>query len=85
MVGVLNVGEKGASTPNEVQASSKQIPGGAHLRRIDVGFGERAAAEQGGDLHGIDLVVLGFAAVDGLHVEGVAEHEVDAFVAAYVS
>jgi hypothetical protein len=34
-----------------------------------------AAAEQHGDLVGIKAVVLALAAVDGLHVQGVAEHE----------
>ena len=33
--------------------------------------------EQPGDLLGVDLVVLGLAAVDGLHVQRVAEDEGD--------
>jgi len=44
-------------------------------RGIDIGHGDQAAAEEGGDLVGVDPIVLGLAAVDGLHVEGVAEHE----------
>ena len=37
------------------------------------------AAQQDGDLVRIDLVVLGLAAVDGLHGQRVAEDERDAF------
>ena len=51
---------------------------------IDVGLREHAAAEQDGDLVGVDLVVFGLAAVDGLHVEGVAQDEGDAFLGAEV-
>ncbi len=47
-------------------------------------MGKHAAAEQAGDLAGVDLVVLGLAAVDGLHVQGVAEDEGDALVLAEV-
>ena len=46
---------------------------------IDVGLRQHAAAQQHGDLVRVDLVVLGLAAVDGLHRERVAEHERDAF------
>src|SRR5439155_9990553 len=42
------------------------------------------AAEQHGDLVGIDLVGLGLAAVDGLHVQGVAQDEGDALCGAEV-
>ena len=46
--------------------------------------GKHAAAQQAGDLGGVDRVVLGLAAVDGLHVQGVAEDEGDALVFAEV-
>lgn len=36
-----------------------------------------AAPQQAGDLGGVDLIVLAFAAVDGFHVQGVAEDEGD--------
>ena len=38
---------------------------------------QHAAAQEQGDLVAVDLVVLGLAAVNGLHVQGVAEHEGD--------
>jgi hypothetical protein len=42
------------------------------------------AAKHAGEFGGVDPVVLGFAAVDHLHVEGVAEDEGDAFGLAQV-
>ena len=46
---------------------------------------ERSAAEECRDLLGVDLVVLDRGAVDGSHVEGVAEDELDAFGLAEIS
>ena len=40
-------------------------------------MGDRATTQQDSDLERIDLVVLGFAPVDGFHVQGVAEDESD--------
>ena len=77
MEGVLDVGEELAALADEEEAAAEQVAGGTHARRIDVGHGEHAAAEQPGDLARVDPVVLGLAAVDGLHVEGVAEDEGD--------
>jgi hypothetical protein len=51
---------------------------------VGVGKWEGAAAEQPGDLAGVDAVVLGLAAADGLHVQGVADHEGDALLPAQV-
>ena len=62
----------------------KQVAGLALPLRVDVGQREHAAAEQGGELAGVDLVVLGLAAVDGLHVQGVAEDEGDVLLFAQV-
>ena len=45
---------------------------------------QHAAAQEQGDLVAVDLVVLGLAAVDGLHVEGVAEHEGDLLAGAEI-
>jgi len=62
----------------------KQVAGLPLGPRIGVGQREQSAAEQGRELAGVDLVGLGLAAVDGFHVEGVAEDEGDAFVLAQV-
>ena len=82
--GVLDVGEEFGPLAHEVHAPPEEIAGGAHVRGIDVGHGDHAAAEKGGDLEGVDPVVLGFASVDGLHVEGVAQDEGDLLLGAEV-
>jgi len=78
VVGVLDVGQEVAAAADQVEAPAEQIPRGPHLGRVDVGHGEVPAAEQARDLEGVHAVVLGLGAVDGLHVEGVAEDKVDA-------
>jgi hypothetical protein len=81
---VLDVSEELAALAHQVKAPAEQIAGRAHLGGVDVGLGEHAAAEQHGDLVGVDPVVLGLAAVDGLHGERVAEHEGDALGGAQI-
>ena len=54
------------------------IAGGAHGGRVNVGLGHEAPAQEDRDLVGIDLVVLGLAAVDRLHRQGVSQNEGDA-------
>ena len=78
------MGEQIRSLAHEVIAPAKQIAGGAHRLGVNVRLREHTAAQQHGDLVGVDLVVFGFAAVDGFHVEGVAEDEGDAFLGAQV-
>ena len=75
--GVLDVGQQLAALPHEVEATPQEIARRAHRRRVDVRLRQQPPAEQGGDLLGVDLVVLRFAAVDGLHGQRVAEHEGD--------
>ena len=53
----------------------QEVPRRPHLRGIDVCLRECTPTEQPGNLVGIALVVLGLAAVDGLHREGMPEHE----------
>jgi len=53
----------------QVRAAAEQIAGLAHALGVGVGEREGAAAEQPGDLAGVDLVILGFAAVAGLQVQ----------------
>jgi tetratricopeptide (TPR) repeat protein len=78
------VGDDFGALVHQVHAAAKQIAGFAQALGIGVRHGQVAAAQQLGDLFGIDLVVLGFAAVDGLHVQGVAQHESDALCLAQV-
>jgi hypothetical protein len=50
-----------------------EVPRGAPVSRIDVGLGERAAAEQHRHLRRVDGIVFGLAPVDGLQIEPVAQ------------
>jgi len=58
----------------------QQVASRTHLGRIDVGHGDHAAAEQDRNLVGIDFIVLGFTAMNGFHIEGVAQDEFDALL-----
>jgi len=73
-----------ARSAHEVAAPAEQVPRGAHRAGVDIGHGQHAAAQEHGDLVGVDLVVLSLAAVDGFHVQGVAEDEGEAFARAQV-
>ena len=64
---------------HQMHSTAKQISSRAHGFGIDIGLRDHAAAQQNGDFVRVDLVVLGFAAVNGLHVQGVTEHESDFF------
>jgi hypothetical protein len=74
-VGVLAVSEELRPFPRERQPAPEEIPGGAHLGRIDRGLGEHATAPEDSHLVRIDPIVFGFAAMDGLHIEGMAADE----------
>jgi len=56
----------------------------AHALRVHAGHGKHAAAKKGCNLLRVDFVVLGFPAVDGFHVQGVAEHEGGPFPTAQI-
>lgn len=60
---------------HQVGTTPQEVTGGAHLGRIDIGLWEHAAAQQGGNLVRIDLGVFRFAAMDGVHLEGMPQHE----------
>jgi hypothetical protein len=76
---VLNVGQELPALPDEMQASAQQIARRPRRGRICVGLRQHAAAQQHGDLVRVDPVVLGLAAVNGLHRQRVAQHEREAF------
>src|SRR6185437_10942488 len=65
-------------------AAAEQVTGFAVVFGVDVGEREVAGAEQAGEGGAVLAVVLGFAAVDGFHGEGVAEDEGDFFAFAEV-
>ncbi len=61
-----------------------EVTRGAHYRRIDIGPGQHAAAQEDSNLVRIDLVVFRLAAVNGVPIKGVSEHEGDALAGAQV-
>src|SRR5262249_40172822 len=63
-VGVDQVGQRLSPAADQVSAAAEQVAGLAHALGVDVGLGQHAAAQQDGDLLGVDLVGLGLAAVD---------------------
>ena len=67
-----------------VEAAPQQVSCGAHLGRVDIGLRDHAAAQECGDLKSIDPIVLGFAAVDGFHVQSMTEDEEDFLTGAQV-
>ena len=68
----------------ERHPAPEQIPGGPHRGGIHIGLGPHAAAQEHGDLVGINRLVLGLAPMDGLHGEGVAQDEGNALTGAEV-
>jgi len=84
-VGVLDMRLKLCMLTSKEQPAPEKIPSGAHALRIHVGYGKHPATKKGCNLLGVDLVVLGFPAVNGFHVQSVAEHEGDPFPAAQIS
>lgn len=56
-----------------MRAASEQIAGGTHRRGINIGWWEHAAAQQGRNLVGIDLVVVGLTAMNRLPIQGMPQ------------
>lgn len=69
----LNVAEGFGSSSHEKRSATQQIASGPQVFGVNEAERKVSAAQQHGDLFGIDRVVLGFSAVNGLHVKGVAE------------
>jgi hypothetical protein len=84
-VGILDMAQELRSLAQQVGPASQEVTGGTHLRWIDVGWREHAAAKEGSNLVGIDRVMLGLAAVDGFHREGVPADEGHALRSAEIS
>jgi hypothetical protein len=81
---VAEEAEELRSLSGEGEPAPQEIAGGAQLRRIDVGPRDRAGSEQDSELLGVDAVVLALAAVTGLKLERVGEHELDAVLSAEI-
>ena len=83
--GVLDVRQKLCPLSGEMHSSAKQITGGTHSWRIDIGHREHATSSEHGNLVGVNSVVFRLSAVDGFHVEGMAEDEFDTLISAQIS
>ena len=82
---MLDVRQQGRTLTHERHAAPEQISGGTHLSRIPRGLWQHATAEQHGDLMSVDRIVFGFAAMDGLHVQRMAEDKRNPFLGTQVS
>lgn len=45
VIGILDMSEEFSSFLSQVHSSSKEIPGGSHFLRVDIGHGDHAASE----------------------------------------
>ena len=77
VIGVLDMGNELSPFSCEVSATPEQVSGGAHVGRINIGHGHHAAPKQRCYLICVYFVVLGFASVDGFHVQGMAQNKRD--------
>jgi hypothetical protein len=74
-VGMLDRRHEFCAFSPQVWTAPEQLTGGTPLGWIDIGLRAQAAAEQGGTLWRLAWVVFGLAPVDGLHVEGLSQHD----------
>ena len=84
-VSLWHVRQAFAACACQGRASAPQVAGGAPLARRDRRLREHPAAPQPGDFLGVDRVVCGRAAMEGLHRKGMAADKRDALVSTEVS
>jgi hypothetical protein len=84
-VSALDVGQGSRPLSGEMHPAVEQVTGSPPLGGIDIGLGQHPTAQEESDLVRIELVVLGLAAVDGFHREGVTQDEGNALASAEVS
>ena len=60
---------------HEIVATAHRITRGAPRLRVHAGLRQHPATQQRCDLVRIDPIILGFAAVDGTHVQRMPQHE----------
>ena len=78
----LEAGQQFAAVPDVEQALAQERPQGTFGGGINIGRRNEVGAQQVGDFFGVNAVVLVFAAVNGLEIEGVGQDEVEAGVLA---
>jgi hypothetical protein len=74
------VGKELGPFAHQMISAPHEITGGPHLSRIDIGLGNQASSQQGGNLMGVYAIVLAFAAMNGPHVQGMTENKWDVLV-----
>ena len=72
-VGIMDVGQQFGTLAGQMAAPPESVAGRPQLRRIDIRLREHTATKQHGNLVGIQLIVLGFAAMNRLPRERVAQ------------
>jgi hypothetical protein len=70
--GILHVGQKFRPLAYQMTAATEQVSRRPQLRGVTVGLRQHTAPKQNGNLVGSNLLVLGFAPLNGLHREGVS-------------
>jgi len=83
-VGLLHVRQQLTPFVRQMHATPSPITGGPHGSGIDICLGQHPTAEQDGNFLGVNRVVFGLTAMDGLHVAGMAEDERDPFGGAQI-
>jgi hypothetical protein len=84
VIGVLDMSNEFSSFSGEMRATPEQISGGTHVGRIHIGHGHHASPQQGRYLIGVYFVVLGFASMDGFHIESVTQDKGDVLFTAEI-
>ena len=74
-IGILDMGNELTASTDDIHSSSQEITGCPPLCRVRISNGKVAAFEQMGNLVRVDFIIFGFASVDSLHVEGMAQGE----------
>jgi hypothetical protein len=72
---VLNVGHRFAAGAHQLHPTTQEVAGRSHRLWIGVGHRHHATSQEQRYLVAVNLVVLGLATVDGLHVERMAQYE----------
>jgi hypothetical protein len=70
---IVNMGQKCSAVTPQGCAAASEVASRAPGSGLDIGWREQAPAEQDGHLLGIELIVLGFAAMHGFHRAGMAQ------------
>jgi hypothetical protein len=70
---------------DQVGSTAQQIAGSAHFVGVHISQWEISPSHQCGNLVGIYAVILGFAAVNGTHVQGMPKDELDTLVLTEIS